>query len=381
MTAPSATPPAPGKNQPCPCGSGKKYKNCCLSSAVLRESGVAALFAREDALTRSILLWARQRLGPEQRSIPSALALPGAHIGHFITSCALHEIPYQGRPTSASFQDAHPHLTTLEREFLASLRAARTSVWQVKEAEKRRALLVDRFAADERWAATQEHHDFLAPGTLLLGRVGTLAGEAYLESVEIGDFPRAEAEAVLDALRARLADSSGVERLLALLSAWPELHSAFRERRAAEERRLRARPILTDRFSFAAADWGLVDKAVLAFPGADEIFRGEPNLEVVLLDPALPTVGGGDGERGVILLSEDELRGETRSPAQADALRREVEERLGATLRFVAREVEESGTDDGEDEDDQGVDNADNADTVDDVDSDESEDKDDSARG
>ena len=24
------TPPSAGRNEPCPCGSGKKYKNCCL---------------------------------------------------------------------------------------------------------------------------------------------------------------------------------------------------------------------------------------------------------------------------------------------------------------------------------------------------------------
>ncbi|MEG2355650.1 MAG: SEC-C metal-binding domain-containing protein, partial [Clostridia bacterium] len=24
-----STPGAPGRNQPCPCGSGKKYKHCC----------------------------------------------------------------------------------------------------------------------------------------------------------------------------------------------------------------------------------------------------------------------------------------------------------------------------------------------------------------
>ncbi len=29
LGGPAATPPAPGRNDPCPCGSGKKYKKCC----------------------------------------------------------------------------------------------------------------------------------------------------------------------------------------------------------------------------------------------------------------------------------------------------------------------------------------------------------------
>lgn len=30
---PAQTPPAPGRNEPCPCGSGKKYKRCCGAAA------------------------------------------------------------------------------------------------------------------------------------------------------------------------------------------------------------------------------------------------------------------------------------------------------------------------------------------------------------
>ncbi|PTB17092.1 hypothetical protein C9I57_30045 [Trinickia symbiotica] len=30
-------PHRPGRNDPCPCGSGKKYKHCCLNAADPRE--------------------------------------------------------------------------------------------------------------------------------------------------------------------------------------------------------------------------------------------------------------------------------------------------------------------------------------------------------
>jgi hypothetical protein len=30
----SSQPPAPGRNQPCPCGSGRKFKRCCINSLI-----------------------------------------------------------------------------------------------------------------------------------------------------------------------------------------------------------------------------------------------------------------------------------------------------------------------------------------------------------
>lgn len=42
MTSP--TPAPPGRNDPCPCGSGRKYKHCCLA-----KDEAAAAVAREEA--------------------------------------------------------------------------------------------------------------------------------------------------------------------------------------------------------------------------------------------------------------------------------------------------------------------------------------------
>lgn len=42
MLATPLTPPRPGRNEPCHCGSGKKYKNCCLRQDQAKERGKAA---------------------------------------------------------------------------------------------------------------------------------------------------------------------------------------------------------------------------------------------------------------------------------------------------------------------------------------------------
>ena len=37
-----------GRNDPCPCGSGKKYKNCCLSPASVANDEFKNLIAGQD---------------------------------------------------------------------------------------------------------------------------------------------------------------------------------------------------------------------------------------------------------------------------------------------------------------------------------------------
>src|SRR2546422_4242840 len=54
----------PGRNVPCPCGSGKKYKRCCLPKIAESEE---TLWAREraasDDLSRAILRYAERKFG------------------------------------------------------------------------------------------------------------------------------------------------------------------------------------------------------------------------------------------------------------------------------------------------------------------------------
>src|SRR5665647_2278244 len=59
----------PGRNDPCPCGSGKKYKKCCeltnrpVLDADTRRANTAKEIDRK--LAERILRFARMRMGPE----------------------------------------------------------------------------------------------------------------------------------------------------------------------------------------------------------------------------------------------------------------------------------------------------------------------------
>lgn len=56
----------PGRNQPCPCGSGRKYKVCCLSNAQPSASVRAVQVRRLQAgLEPRLMAWARRNLGEQ----------------------------------------------------------------------------------------------------------------------------------------------------------------------------------------------------------------------------------------------------------------------------------------------------------------------------
>jgi hypothetical protein len=50
----------PGRNDPCPCGSGRKYKRCCLEAATGAESARARVRQTEGRLVSAILAWAAE---------------------------------------------------------------------------------------------------------------------------------------------------------------------------------------------------------------------------------------------------------------------------------------------------------------------------------
>lgn len=348
-TATGSALPPPGPNRPCPCGSSKKYKNCCRSTDELRGRGVAALFDREDARAQATLDWALERLGPSWHS--AAFALADQRLGQasrFTLACALHVVPFQGKPASTSYEEAHPHLPPIERELLASLRAAWTSVWEVREEAKASALLLDRLTGEERRVTLGPAQDWLEVGDLLLARVCSLAGESFLHAADLDELPSKEANTVLGLLRERLGREPPIdpERLRApestatLITAWRELCSAYQHRRDAEEERLEARPYLSDRFSFAPGDRGAIEQRALALPGAKEQLRDDFELDVVVMDAAHAAADEGDGELGAVLVRDGELILETRSPAQADQLRKLVEAHCGEAIRFIERKAE-----------------------------------------
>src|SRR5579864_1281606 len=59
----------PGRNDPCPCGSGKKYKRCCLGKEVQREEFRREVSATALPLLRELGRFAAQRAGIQPEKI------------------------------------------------------------------------------------------------------------------------------------------------------------------------------------------------------------------------------------------------------------------------------------------------------------------------
>jgi len=53
----------PGRNDPCPCGSGRKYKRCCAAADARRDRTLTLLGGNRDERTR------RQPTGPSVREL------------------------------------------------------------------------------------------------------------------------------------------------------------------------------------------------------------------------------------------------------------------------------------------------------------------------
>src|SRR2546429_3534986 len=54
-----------GRNDPCPCGSGKKYKRCCLEQQCATHSFWARQRNASDQLTRDMLRFAERKFGDQ----------------------------------------------------------------------------------------------------------------------------------------------------------------------------------------------------------------------------------------------------------------------------------------------------------------------------
>lgn len=123
----------PGRNDPCPCGSGRKFKKCCLTAAVspgYTRDERASAFARLDRFIADVMgaedelafdeFWGEHlewedELGPAHRQQSSDV---------FDLWFAFDRDLEDGRLVIDLFLDRHPHLSTGERLFLTTLRGS-----------------------------------------------------------------------------------------------------------------------------------------------------------------------------------------------------------------------------------------------------------------
>lgn len=337
-----------GRNEPCPCGSGQKYKKCCLDKAR------APARASEHELDRRLLdqveaftaaTW--PKLLPEKLA-----ACPLAHdddamaqLGRTWVLC--HAVAPDGRTPLRAFLDARrDRLSAEERAWAEAQSSAHLSLFEVISVEAGAHLVLrDRLTREE-----HRVHDVLAsqsatPGVSLVGRVANVGGKALLA----GTLPRllrpTQAEPVRAAIERRL-KKAGISRTATGLHAEAagrivlEVASAELEdhdRAASAPPRMEGGSEIEQvKDVFEVTDPERARRQLDAHPD----LRSEAPGEWIRVGPRIETTVFRPRE-GILTLAGKRLTVETLSRAHADRLRIEIEAALGAIATHRVRSHED----------------------------------------
>jgi hypothetical protein len=181
--------PKVSRNAPCPCGSGKKYKKCCLG---IRERTVARdqpapIHAIDEGLVLDMMRYASRRFGDIVARAAQDFRDAAATMQLFCP-WLVYGIHVEGRPIVAWYLAERGHqLSAAARDWLAAQQQAWLSVWEVLAVEPGTGITVkDLLSGEKREVHEVSGSQTLVPRDAVLARVVEAAGEA----VFCGSHPR-----------------------------------------------------------------------------------------------------------------------------------------------------------------------------------------------
>jgi hypothetical protein len=358
--APAVAPGKVGRNEPCPCQSGKKYKKCCLDrerTARSEEPGRAALQALDGRLVSLIHTFAVKRFGDAWKSALLEVARWMGDVPELLQLAApwtAYTLEMEGRLVLDWFEeDRANRLSPQERAWLAVQRDVWLGVWEILECEPGVGVLArDLLTGETRSVKEVAGSRGVVRRDVLLARVATLGEVSVFGGMFPHKLPPDAAAPVVEGARRRLrvkgpvtpsrVQSEALGRVL--IGAWSK---AVRElaARAARPPRLQntdGEPLLftEDLFAFEPGGRTQVEVALRTMenvspPDDDD----DPDGKYTFKRPGNAVHAQWDNTVvGQVWVTEDALRVATNSVARADALRRLVEEACGGLLQHRARE-------------------------------------------
>ena len=236
--------PRAGRNEPCPCGSGRKYKKCHLRTdeAEHAEGRRATATHEMDArLLGDLRNFATREFGEEWRRFQDDLATESDSI--FLTyPLSVFSFEANGTTVVDAYLTAHGRrCTAAERDWLEAQRAAWLSVWEVEAVEAGRSLtLRDLLSGERRTVLERSASKIVVVRDALLARVVDHDGLSLLAGIHSGVLNPFEAHDVVDRARRRLRRKRDVpvERLRdaafgrALIRYWIDALEELRIRRS-----------------------------------------------------------------------------------------------------------------------------------------------------
>ncbi len=347
--------PRAGRNEPCPCGSGRKYKKCHLAADEARHAEslrTTAAHRMDLELVDRLITFAERKLGQKWREATDDFA-DLCETPFLVRPWSVFSLKVDGRAAvDAYLQRRGRRCSPEERAWLQAQRAAWFSVWEVEAVDPGKTLtLYDLLSGERRTVRDTMASKSLAKRDAILGRVVDYDGMSLLAGVHSIPLPPYDAANVVDRARARLRRKRLVpaERLRdaafgrGLVGYWEEAVEELRMQ-AALPPNLHNRdgdPLLLtlDRFEIAPGAAAEVEARIAELEGARNETDDDAPITYAILrlgDETLPA--GENTVLGWLRLDADVLAIQTNSTARADDLRERIEAACGQRIKHDVRE-------------------------------------------
>jgi hypothetical protein len=344
-----------GRNAPCPCGSGKKYKKCCLqreepSKAAARMP--ATLHEMDHRLVQEIMDFAAWRFGDAWLRAAEDFDDPEAAAQLFFPWSVYHFV-IDGKPVVQWFLEEQRHrLSGTEMEWLEAQQASWVSLWEVTEAVPDISVtLKDLLTEEARTVREVRGSKILVKRDVILCRIVDYQGLSVLSGTHPRPLPPMEAAEAVRRIRGRLRRKGAVpvDRLRNekigryMIARWEEIVEDFDLRFSIPPRLQNTDGddflLTVDHFEFEPAIRGEIQGHLASLEGVVPPRSAEADQAYVFTVPGNPKHGSWDNTvvgRAEVLM--DRLRLETNSVNRADSLRHQIETACGDLIRHRARE-------------------------------------------
>jgi hypothetical protein len=348
-----------GRNDPCPCGSGKKYKKCCLREAEgtrQEERQRANVHAIDERVVPELHEFAFDRYG---RAFDAAIDRFKKAIGgddpmllQLLAPCSVYEACIDGeRPADAFLADHAAILSPEERAWLEAQTRASLSIWEVVSCEPGVSVTVqDQFSDARRSVREVRGSRDLVARHAVLARVVDYEGASYF----CGMYPRMLAPDAAAAAIASFRKSAGArapkggeprndKRARALVRAWANAVRALAEDAAAPKTLVNtdgeALLFTTDHFAFDRGVRAEVRERLSRVEGVEHEADDDGGDRFTIFKEGNAVHAHWENTvLAHVVLEESRLRLESNSVERADRLRARLEAGCGGLLRHRARE-------------------------------------------
>ncbi|MFY0527414.1 SEC-C metal-binding domain-containing protein [Archangium gephyra] len=357
----------PGRNEPCPCGSGQKYKRCCAGKDAAAARPMAApgapLHERDETLVRKMVRYASGRFGGDwlgeaaEAFFEEPGFLPEYPQTQLFMPWAVHHWEVEGRPVREWFlEEKGAALPEAERAWLLSQRPVVLTVWEVLEVQEGVGLRVkDLLGGEEHFVHEVRGSRQLRPRHAMLGRVVEHEGLAVFCGMDPQPLPPREADEVVHSARKVLGVRgtrpvprellASEDTSLGLVLLWHEVADWLKAKavQPIELTNTDGEPLMfvVDHYAFAPEARSRVLEAFETLEGFGveedgEVVRGTFLKQGNAMHASWENTIIGSAEVGA-----DSLRLQANSVERADALRRRVEAVCQGLVRHRSREKTE----------------------------------------